>query len=65
MGVMASVHAYQQQQPGRDDCLGRTCMKWSPSGELSDLDRHLILERLAQADSSVSVIGPCSLDEQP
>jgi len=31
-------------------CLGFTCLKWSASGELSELDRSLVLQRLAQAD---------------
>ena len=31
-------------------CLGFTCLKWSASGELSELDRDLVLQRLAQAD---------------
>ena len=33
------------------DCLGRTCLKWQSDGELSALDRSLILERLQQVDA--------------
>lgn len=31
-------------------CLGFTCLKWSASGELSEQDRALVLQRLSQAD---------------
>lgn len=34
----------------RNDCLAFTCMKWSASGELSELDRQLVLERLARVE---------------
>ncbi|MFM2080573.1 MAG: hypothetical protein RLZZ124_1315 [Cyanobacteriota bacterium] len=33
-----------------DDCLAFTCMKWSASGELSELDRQLVLQRLARVE---------------
>ena len=36
--------------PAPASCLGFTCLKWSASGELSELDRDLVLRRLAQAD---------------
>ena len=29
-------------------------MKWNPSGELSELDLHTILERLARVDPNVA-----------
>mgnify|MGYP007046701278 FL=1 len=34
--------------------MGRTCMKWSADGELTDLDLQLILERLGQVDHKMS-----------
>ena len=36
------------------DCLGSTCMKWMPSGELSDVDQARIMERLAEVDANLS-----------
>ncbi len=38
-------------------CLGFTCLKWSASGELSELDRDLVLQRLAQADPQLLLNG--------
>lgn len=35
------------------DCLGRTCLKWGPDGELTALDLSLVMERLAQVDQEV------------
>ena len=46
------------------DCLGLTCLTWSASGELEAMDRELVLERLARADSSLCLKGRCSVDEQ-
>lgn len=31
-------------------CLTRTCLQWTADGELSDVDRRLVLARLAEAD---------------
>lgn len=36
-----------------DSCLGRTCLKWTADGELSDTDAQLILQRLRQVDTQV------------
>jgi hypothetical protein len=49
----------------KPNCLGSTCMKWTSSGELSDVDLNNILERLAQVDANVVVMDSCHLDEQP
>ena len=38
--------------------MGRTCMKWSSNGELTDLDLQLILERLGQVDHQFSEALP-------
>ncbi|AFY28070.1 hypothetical protein [Cyanobium gracile] len=36
------------------NCLGRTCMKWSANGELTDLDLQLILMRLIAVDDQAA-----------
>ena len=46
----AIPHPNQAGRPTAASCLGFTCLKWSASGELSELDRALVLSRLAQAD---------------
>jgi len=40
---------------GANSCLGRTCLKWSPDGELSPLDLALVMGRLAQVDQELAV----------
>lgn len=37
-------------------CLGRTCMKWTSDGELSDIDIQLILQRLREVDAQVELV---------
>lgn len=39
-----------------ESCLGRTCLHWAADGELSRLDRDLVLERLAQVDRDVDAL---------
>jgi hypothetical protein len=46
-------------------CLGRTCLKWQPDGELSALDLQLVLERLAQVDEDVLSLLDRTDDEIP
>ena len=48
-----------------NNCLGRTCMKWSADGELTSVDLLFVLERLAQVDQEVSGLRTDSLDCQP
>ena len=53
----AVAHVINQQFhtiPPVETCMGRTCMKWSADGELTDLDLQLILERLGQVDHQIS-----------
>ena len=53
----AVAHVINQQVHARspvETCMGRTCMKWSADGELTDLDVQLILERLGQVDHQIS-----------
>ncbi|MFQ6537820.1 MULTISPECIES: hypothetical protein [Aphanothece] len=40
----------------RASCLGRTCMKWTSDGELSDIDIQLILQRLREVDAQVEPV---------
>ena len=46
-------------------CLGRTCLKWQPDGELTALDLQLVLERLAQVDQDVVAVLDRTVDEIP
>ncbi len=48
-----------------NNCLGRTCLKWSADGELTSVDLLLVLERLAQVDQEVTGLRNDSLDRQP
>ncbi|WP_255012787.1 hypothetical protein [Cyanobium sp. BA20m-p-22] len=48
-----------------NDCLGRTCLKWSADGELTSVDLLLVLDRLAQVDQEVTDLRTDSLDRQP
>ena len=34
-----------------NSCLGRTCLKWGADGELSAVDKQLVLQRLALQDN--------------
>lgn len=43
----------------REDCLGQTCLKWQGNGELSAVDRELILQRLMRADGCPSPLMEC------
>lgn len=42
------------ERQSSQDCLGSTCMKWMPSGELSTVDQARIMERLAEVDANLS-----------
>ena len=46
---------------GSCDCLGRTCLKWGADGDLSALDLHLVLQRLALVDPELTALQ----DETP
>jgi hypothetical protein len=37
-----------------NSCLGRTCLKWGADGELSAVDKQLVLQRLALEDKIAS-----------
>ncbi|MCP9889117.1 hypothetical protein KBY96_14420 [Cyanobium sp. ATX 6A2] len=43
------------QRDPSGSCLGRTCMKWTADGELSDIDIQLILQRLREVDAEMQV----------
>jgi hypothetical protein len=38
----------------RPTCLARTCLKWTPDGELSEDDKRLVLNRLREVDRPVA-----------
>jgi hypothetical protein len=44
------------------NCLGSTCLKWGADGELTALDRELVMERLAQVDHGVAALRQARLD---
>ena len=48
-------------ETARGDCLGSTCMKWIASGELSELDLHRVMERLARVDENLDAIDSTQL----
>lgn len=47
----------QPADASRTTCLGRTCMKWTADGELSDHDFELIMKRLLQAEVPAGAHG--------
>jgi hypothetical protein len=49
----------------RANCLGQTCLRWQPDGELSAEDRRLVLERLLRADGCSSAWGECWVISEP
>lgn len=54
---MAFIHPLdcgQHQESLPSGCLGSTCMHWLASGELSELDRLQILDRLALVDPNLA-----------
>jgi hypothetical protein len=46
------VHTTRTVNPS--SCLGRTCLKWRPDGELTSVDLSLVLERLAEVDQELT-----------
>ena len=48
-----------------NNCLGRTCLKWSADGELASVDLLLVMERLAQVYQEVTGLRTDSLYCQP
>ena len=46
-------------------CMGRTCLKWGVDGELTALDRALVLERMAKVDPDVAVLRQDTLNREP
>lgn len=45
-----------------ESCLGRSCLKWAPDGELSALDLQSILERLSAVDEQASGLLDCPVE---
>jgi hypothetical protein len=52
------------QTVNASSCLGRTCLKWGPDGELTSVDLRLVLERLAEVDQSLTALRQESHDAQ-
>lgn len=44
-------------------CLSRTCLKWTPEGELVSEDLQRILDRLAAVDGYGADLRRCNLEE--
>lgn len=44
-------------------CLTRTCLQWTPDGELSANDRNLVMTRLADFDAAIT--ADQGIDHQP
>jgi len=51
--------------PCPSSCLGRTCLEWRSDGELSGLDFHLVMERLAQVDQELAALPQISASRDP
>ena len=43
------------------NCLGRTCLKWSSDGSLSEHDQNELMRRLCSADPEMAKSGACDL----
>ena len=61
---MASSSLSSRSESRPANCNGPFCMKWSPNGELSELDLLNVMQRLAVVDPNISVISSCSLYEE-
>lgn len=46
-------------------CLGRTCLKWQADGELTALDRRIVLQRLALVDQDATDLLDRLADDLP
>ena len=60
-----SIPSSRTAAPIASGCLGRTCLKWGADGELTSVDLHLVLERLARVDPQVTAVHEPSLNSQP
>jgi hypothetical protein len=49
------VSVVPTQHEASGSCLGRTCMKWTADGELTDIDFQLILQRLREVDAEMQL----------
>ena len=41
-------------------CIGRTCLKWSADGSLSEHDQSELMRRLCSADPEMAKSGACN-----
>jgi hypothetical protein len=65
LSTLISAMTDSIQTASANECLGRTCLKWTEDGELTSLDLVLVLNRLAQVDQEVTGLRIGSLDCQP
>ena len=42
-------------------CIGRTCLKWSADGSLSEHDQNELMRRLCSADPEMAKSGACNV----
>ena len=45
-------------------CIGRTCLKWSSDGSLSEHDQNELMRRLCSADPEMAKSGACDLSQE-
>ncbi|MFN6133525.1 MAG: hypothetical protein ACK46L_11605 [Synechococcaceae cyanobacterium] len=43
--------------PSPCSCLGRTCLEWGSDGELTAMDLHLVMQRLALVDRELAALN--------
>jgi len=48
------AYRHTHTEGGHMTCLGRTCLKWQGDGELTALDRQLVLQRLVLVDQDAT-----------
>lgn len=58
----ASGEGFGNALGSAESCLGRSCLKWAPDGELSALDLQSILERLSAVDEQASGLLDCPVE---
>ena len=44
-------------------CTGRTCLKWSPDGSLSEHDQDELMKRLCATDSALAQSEACNASQ--
>jgi len=60
--VLERFHLAGLSSSEGETCLGRSCLKWAPDGELSAPDLQRILHRLSAVDEQASGLLDCPVD---